>query len=140
MSLGEALNATGSTTAFAEWSGGWFHGMPWVAILVLTVILYFYAHYAFASITTHIVAMFPPFTIMLIAAGTPAPVAVYCLACLANLTAGLTHYGTTTAPIVFAQGYVSIGDWWRIGLIVSLVNLFVWTTVGLAWWKALGYW
>jgi di/tricarboxylate transporter len=62
-----------------------------------------YAHYAFASITAHLLAMFPPFVIMLIALGTPPTLAVYALACLANLTSGLTHYGRTTAPIFFLK-------------------------------------
>ena len=84
---------------------------------MLTLVIYFYAHYAFASITTHVLAMFPPFVVMLIGLGTPPPLAVYALACLANLTAGLTHYGTTTAPIVFAEGYVSQRDWWRVGFV-----------------------
>jgi DASS family divalent anion:Na+ symporter len=65
---------------------------------------------------------------------------VYSLACFANLTAGLTHYGTTTAPIVFAQGYLEVGEWWRVGLLVSLANLAIWSTVGFAWWKLTGYW
>jgi DASS family divalent anion:Na+ symporter len=77
---------------------------------------------------------------MLIAAGTPPGLAVYGLACLANLTAGLTHYGTTTAPIVFAQGYVEVSEWWRVGFYVSLANLAIWTTVGFAWWKLVGFW
>mgnify|MGYP003577561126 CR=1 FL=1 len=59
---------------------------------------------------------------------------------LANLRAGHTHYGTTTAPIVFAQGYVDVSEWWRVGFYVSLVNLAIWTTVGFAWWKLVGFW
>ena len=57
---------------------------------------------------------------------------------MANLTAGLTQYGT--APIVFAEGYVSQRDWWRVGFVVSVVNLTIWLTVGFAWWKVLGFW
>jgi DASS family divalent anion:Na+ symporter len=140
MTMGEALNATGSTTAFAGWVGSWFGDAPWLAVLLAILVIYFYAHYAFASITTHVLAMFPPFVLMLIGIGTPPLVAVYSLACLANLTAGLTHYGTTTAPIVFSQNYVSLGDWWRVGFAVSVANLLIWTTVGLAWWKLLGFW
>jgi len=41
--------------------------------------------------------LFPPFVALLVDLGTPAALAVYRLA---NLTAGLTHYGTTTAPII----------------------------------------
>ena len=84
--------------------------------------------------------MFPPFVVMLIALGTPPTLAVYSLACMANLTAGLTHYGTTTAPIVFAEGYVSQRDWWRVGFAMSVVNIVIWTVVGFAWWKVVGFW
>ena len=140
MTMGEALNNTGSTTAFANWVGGWFVGIPWFGVLLLTLGIYFYAHYAFASITTHVLAMFPPFAILLIGVGVPPLLTVYSLACLANLTAGLTHYGTTTAPIVFAENYVSVGEWWKVGFVVSIVNLVVWLTIGFAWWKFLGFW
>jgi DASS family divalent anion:Na+ symporter len=85
-------------------------------------------------------AMFPPFVVMLTGLGTPPALAVYSMACMANLTAGLTHYGTTTAPIIFAEGYVSQREWWRVGLIMSFVNLAVWVGLGFAWWKLLGFW
>ncbi len=140
LTMGEVLNETGSTTAFANWVGASFTGMHWYGVLLATIVIYFYAHYAFASITAHALAMFPPFVVMLVGLGTPPSLAVYSLACMANLTAGLTHYGTTTAPIVFAEKYVSFGDWWRVGFVASLVNLAIWLTVGFAWWKLLGFW
>jgi divalent anion:Na+ symporter, DASS family len=138
--MGELLNESGSTVAFARWAGGSLGGMPWFGALLLTLAVYFYAHYAFASVTAHALAMFQPFVVMLIALGTPPLLAVYPLACMANLTAGLTHYGTTTAPMVFAEGYVGLRDWWTVGLIVSFANLAIWLTVGFAWWKFLGFW
>jgi DASS family divalent anion:Na+ symporter len=140
MTMGEALNNTGSTTAFATWVGSWFTGVPWSIVLLLTLVIYFYAHYAFASITTHVLALFPAFAVMLVGVGVPPALTAYSLACLANLTAGLTHYGTTTAPIVFAQNYVGFRDWWRVGFVVSIANMLIWTTIGFAWWKVLGYW
>lgn len=140
MTMGEALNNTGSTTVFAAWIGAWFDGMTWFPVLLITLGIYFYAHYAFASITTHVLAMFPPFAVMLVGLGAPPQLTVYSLACLANLTAGLTHYGTTTAPIVFSLNYVQLGEWWRVGFVVSLINLTIWLTIGFAWWKLLGFW
>ena len=140
LTLGEVLNESGSTAAFAKWIGGGFAGMPWLTVLILTIIVYFYAHYAFASVTAHALAMFQPFVLMLIAAGAPPLLAVYSLACMANLTAGLTHYGTTTAPMVYAEGYVTLREWWTVGLVVSVANLAIWLTVGFAWWKWLGFW
>ncbi len=140
LTMGEVLNETGSTAVFAQWVGGSFSGLPWMTVLLLTIGVYFYAHYAFASITAHALAMFQPFVVMLIGLGTPPLLAVYSLACMANLTAGLTHYGTTTAPMVFAEGYVTLRDWWTVGFVVSVANIAIWLTVGFAWWKLLGFW
>jgi DASS family divalent anion:Na+ symporter len=54
--------------------------------------------------------------------------------------AGLTHYGTTTGPILFGTGYVTRREWWRVGFYVSLANVLIWLTAGFAWWKFLGFW
>jgi DASS family divalent anion:Na+ symporter len=140
MTMGEALQETGSMRVFADWVGSWFTGVPWFFVLLAALLIYYYAHYAFASITTHVLALFPAFAVMLIGVGAPPLLTVYSLACLANLTAGLTHYGTTTAPIVFAQDYVSFGEWWRAGFAVSIANLAIWLTIGFAWWRLLGFW
>jgi DASS family divalent anion:Na+ symporter len=42
--------------------------------------------------------------------------------------------------VLFSQNYVTFADWWRVGLIVSSVNLLIWLTIGFAWWKFLGFW
>jgi DASS family divalent anion:Na+ symporter len=140
LKMGELLNATGVTKVFAESVGGLFVGLPWMTVLVCTLVVYFYVHYFFASITAHVLALFPPFVLLLTSVGVPTPLAVYSLMCLANLTAGLTHYGTTTGPIFYSQDYVTLGQWWRAGFFVSLANVIIWLTVGFAWWKWLGYW
>ena len=138
--MGELLNNTGSTRVFAEHVAGMFVGIPWQVVLVAILIIFFYAHYFFASITAHMLAMFPPFVAVLIGIGVPPLLAVYSLLCLANLTAGLTHYGTTTGPILFATGYVTRGEWWKVGFYVSIANVIIWLTIGFAWWKFLGFW
>lgn len=140
LQMGDLLNQTGSTRVLAEHVATLFVGIPWELVLVGMLIIFFYAHYFFASITAHMLAMFPPFVAVLIGIGVPAPLAVYSLLCLANLTAGLTHYGTTTGPILFGVGYVTRGEWWRVGFLVSVANMVIWLTVGFAWWKFLGYW
>jgi DASS family divalent anion:Na+ symporter len=84
--------------------------------------------------------MYIPFLAVLLAAGTPAGLAVLALAYASNLMAGLTHYGTTPGPIYFGAGYVSQATWWRVGLVASVTSLAIWMSVGVAWWKLLGYW
>jgi DASS family divalent anion:Na+ symporter len=84
--------------------------------------------------------MFPPFLAVLLMQGGPPGIIVYTFAILANLAAGLTHFGTTPGPIFFAHGYTSLKVWWKVGLIISFVNLAIWTTIGFAWWKVIGVW
>ena len=138
--MGQLLNDTGSTRVLAENVAEMFVGIPWVVVLVAILIIFFYTHYFFASITAHMLAMFPPFIAVLIGIGVPPLLAVYSLLCLANLTAGLTHYGTTTGPILFGTGYVTRAEWWRVGFFVSVANMTIWLTAGFAWWKFLGFW
>jgi divalent anion:Na+ symporter, DASS family len=140
LKMGELLNATGVPAAFAASVGSLLGGLGWFPVLVLVLFLYFWTHYAFASITSHMLALFPPFVALLIGVGVPPTLAVYSLMCLTNLPAGLTHYGTTTGPILFSQGFVSLRDWWTTGAIVGAANLLLWLTVGLAWWRVLGFW
>jgi DASS family divalent anion:Na+ symporter len=120
--------------------GGVFEGLSWPVLFAITIVVYFYAHYAFASITAHMVSMFPAFLALLIAVGAPIGLAVWTFAGLANLSACLTHYGTTPAPIYFAQGYTSLGRWWKVGAAASVAHLIIWTTAGFAWWKLVGIW
>ncbi len=138
--MAEALGDTGITSRFAEVSAGFTEGWAWWAALAALALIYFYAHYAFASITAHALAMYLPFLIVVIAAGAPSFLAVAVLAYFSNLSAGLTHYGTTPGPIYFGAGYVSQPVWWKLGLIATVPNILIWTVVGLIWWKVLGWW
>lgn len=138
--MAEALGQTGLTKRFAEAAAGLTMGWKWWLALAALLLIYFYAHYVFASITAHATAMFVPFLIVIIAAGTPTYLAVLSLAYFSNLGASLTHYGTTPAPIYFGAGYTTQRTWWTLGLITSVVTIVIWSLVGFTWWKILGLW
>jgi divalent anion:Na+ symporter, DASS family len=138
--MAEALGETGITKLFAQAAAGFTVGWVWGAALVILLLIYFYAHYGFASITAHATAMYTPFLVVIIAAGAPAALAVLSLAYLSNLSASLTHYGTTPAPIWFGARYVRQRTWWLMGLIVSIPNILIWVVAGFLWWKILGWW
>ena len=126
------LGKTTITKLFAESIAGATDGLSWPMALIVLALVYFYAHYGFASITAHVTAMFIPFLTVTIAVGAPAGLTVLVLTYFANLSAGLTHYGTTPAPVYFGTGYVKQGQWWTIGLIASVLNILIWSTIGLA--------
>ncbi|MBM63233.1 MAG: anion permease [Acidobacteria bacterium] len=138
--MGGVLNETGVTALFAEWIGSWFLGASWVVVFLWALLIYFYAHYFFASTTVHALALYPPFLALLVNLGAPAPLVVYSFVFINNLAAGLTHYGTTTSPVIFIEGYVSLKEWWRVGFYASALNLVIWLPVGMLWWKVLGLW
>jgi DASS family divalent anion:Na+ symporter len=138
--MAEALGETGITKRFAEVTAGMTVGWAWWAALAALLLVYFYAHYGFASITAHATAMYTPFLVVTIAAGAPPALAVLGLAYFSNLSAGLTHYGTTPAPIYFGAHYVTQKEWWKIGFVVSLIVIPVWAALGFSWWKVLGWW
>jgi DASS family divalent anion:Na+ symporter len=138
--LAGQLEKAGFPRAFAQGLATAVHGWPWIWALVAMLVVYLYAHYAFASLVAHVTAMFPAFFATAIALGAPPLVAGIAFGVLSNVNAAMTHYGTGPAPIVFGAGYVSQAAWWRIGFIVSLAHLAIWLPVGVVWWKVLGLW
>ncbi|QYO65400.1 DASS family sodium-coupled anion symporter [Leptolyngbya sp. 7M] len=138
--MASELSKTNITSIFANAVGSMMGGFGWPLALAMLALVFFYAHYAFASITAHVMAMFVPFLVVTIAIGAPAGLAVLLLAYFANLSAGLTHYGTTPAPVYFGLGYVSQRRWWTAGFIASVLNILLWSTIGVLWWRAIGWW
>ena len=138
--MAEALGQTGITKRFADSAASFTLGWKWWVALAVLLLIYFYAHYGFASITAHATAMYTPFLVVILAAGTPPYLAVLSLAYFSNLGASLTHYGTTPAPIYFGADYLKQRTWWWIGLITSIATIIIWTVVGFMWWKVLRLW
>ncbi|GAA5102140.1 DASS family sodium-coupled anion symporter [Wohlfahrtiimonas larvae] len=115
-------------------------GLGWILGMLILVLIYVYTHYFFASTTAHITAMFAAFFAAGIALGAPPMLLGLTLAFSSSLMMSLTHYGTGTAPIIFGSGYTTLGEWWKVGFVMSVINLAIWFYIGGAWWKALGYW
>jgi DASS family divalent anion:Na+ symporter len=138
--MAEALGESGIIKRFADAAAFFTSSWVWWTALAALLLIYFYSHYAFASITAHATAMYIPFLVVIIAAGAPPALAVLSLAYFSNLNASLTHYGTTPAPIYFGAGYVRQLTWWKLGLLISLPNILIWTVIGFGWWKVLGWW
>ncbi len=138
--LATSLNRLGFTPWFSEQVVGVVHGMGWVPAFFILGLIYFYSHYFFASNTAHVGAMYPAFLMVAIGLGAPPTLAILVFAFSSNLFGGLTHYGSGPAPIYFGSGYIDVKDWWRIGFILSIVNLIIWMGLGSLWWKFLGLW
>ncbi len=115
-------------------------GYSWTLALAVLSLVYYFAHYFFASVTAHVTALYSAFLTTLIAFGAPPMLTIMTLAVLSNLCGSLTHYGTGPAPAIYASGYISMKEWWGVAFISGLVNLLIWVVAGGLWWKFLGYW
>ncbi|MBI3901014.1 MAG: DASS family sodium-coupled anion symporter [Chlamydiia bacterium] len=140
ITLPRFLAEFGFTTWFGNSIVSSMIGLNWLAGFALLCLLYFYFHYFFASNVGHITALYVPFLVMAISLGAAPEFAALALGFLSSLFGGLTHYGSGPAPIFFGTGFVTVGEWWKIGAIVSLLNIFIWTCFGGLWWKFLGLW
>lgn len=140
MSLAGALNKLGLIGWFAKLVAGTLAGVSWWVALGVLMLAYMYSHYAFASISAHVTAMYAAFLAVAVAAGAPPFLATMGLGAISGLMCGLTHYATGPAPIYFGAGYIPQGTWWKLGFILSVINMFIWIGLGGVWWKILGLW
>lgn len=138
--LAGLLNTLGFIPWFAKSIATMISGIPWMWALLILLVLYLYSHYAFASLSAHITALYPAFAPVAVVAGAPPYLVALSLAFMSSLCASLTHYSTGPAPVYFGPGYVSQGRWWKNGFIIATVNLIIWLVIGGAWWKVIGLW
>ncbi len=140
VALATALAKSGFIAWLAKMIGGAIAAanLGWVTSFVVISLIYIYSHYCFASVTARISAMYAAFVAVAAACGVPALLVALTFGCFANLPISLTHYGNGCGPVYFGAGYVSQGEWWRNGFIITTVNVVIWLTVGMAWWKIIG--
>jgi len=125
------LNKMGMIPWFSKVMAASMSGHGWIFAFLVLGLTYFYAHVG---------AMYAAFLGVSLACGAPPMLAALVLCFFSNLHASMTHYGTGPAAAMFGQGFVPIATWWRLGFIVSVINIVIWVGVGGAWWKVLGLW
>lgn len=138
--MADQLNELGIIRLFSKSVFSHMQGWSWTLALFTLAVSYLYIHYGFASMTAQVTALYPGFLAAALAAGAPPLLASLVFAFFSNLNAGLTHYGTGSAPVYFGAGYVSQPTWWKLGFVISLMNIVIWLGIGGIWWKFIGLW
>ena len=136
------LNKLGLIAWLSEsMQGGISHlGLGWEAGCALLVLAYLYAHYVFASGTAHVTAMFGAFYGAGLALDAPPMLFALIMASATGIMMSLTHYASGSSPVIYGSNYVSMTEWWKAGFIMSVVEILIFGTIGIIWWKVLGYW
>src|SRR5262245_14115871 len=137
--LAAKLNEYGMISWFGKELGAHLQGYRLIVVYAVVAIVYFYSHYFFASATAHISALFPLSLALMIAAGIPPFVGATALGALSSVNGCLTQYAIGSGPVMFGAGYVTQGEWWRVGFIMSVIYLAIWLVIGPLWRLLLGH-
>jgi len=131
VALADGLSRTGFVKWFADTMAAHMSGFsPTIAAIVL-VLIFFFTHYMFASVTAHATAMLP---VMLTVGSTIPGMPMQSFALLLALTLGImgivTPYGTGPSPVYFGSGYLPAADYWRLGAIFGVIYIGVFLLLG----------
>ena len=142
MTLASALAKSGIITWIANGAGAAISslGFGWLISCLIILLFYTYIHYAFASVTARISALYAAFIAVSVSVGAPPLLVAIIFGIFADVPISLTHYGNGCAPIYFGGGYVSQSEWWKNGFIMTTITTLIYLTIGAAWWKVLGLW
>lgn len=124
----------------ADLVSGSLVGVSWNMALFALAIIYILTHYFFAATSSHVTAMYGAFLAVAVTAGAPPYYAALFLGFTSTLCASLTHYAMGPSPVLFAPGYVTQGEWWKLGLVFVVFNGIIWFGIGPFWWQFIGLW
>jgi len=139
VALADGLNRTGFVKWFADYVAAHMAGYSPTTAMLLLVLIFFFTHYLFASVTAHVTALLP----VMLAVGSTIPglnMPQYALAlCLTLGIMGiLTPYATGPSPVYYGSGYLPSADYWKLGAVFGVIFIAAFMLVGLPWMKMIG--
>jgi L-tartrate/succinate antiporter len=134
VALADGLNRVGFIAWFADSVAARMTGLTPLAAMLALLLINFFAHYLFASVTAHVTAIIP----VLLAVGSGVPgVDMGTLALLLCLQLGImgiiTPFAAGPSPIYYGSGYLPAADFWRLGAIFGAIFLLVFMVIGVPW-------
>jgi L-tartrate/succinate antiporter len=134
IALADGLSRVGFVKWFAESVSAHLGGFsPTIAVATL-LLINFFGHYLFASVTAHVTAMIP---VLLAVASTIPSVDMPTLALALCLQLGImgiiTPFATGPSPVYYGSGYLPAGDYWRLGAIFGVIFLAAFFLIGVPW-------
>ncbi|HJV60250.1 MAG TPA: anion permease [Albitalea sp.] len=139
VALADGLNKVGFVKWFADSVAAHMTGFSPFAAMVVLVLVFYFTHYLFASVTAHVTALLP---VMLAVGSTIPGMNMPQFALLLCLTLGimgvLTPYATGPSPVYYGSGYLPSADYWRLGAIFGVIFIAVFLAIGLPWLALVG--
>jgi L-tartrate/succinate antiporter len=134
VALADGLSKVGFVKWFADTVASGMSGTTPLVATIALVLVFFFTHYLFASVTAHVTAMLP----VMLAVGTTIPgLDLGQFALLLVLTLGimgiLTPYATGPSPVYYGSGYLPARHYWILGAVFGVIYIAAFLLIGLPW-------
>lgn len=131
VTLAGGLSKVGFVSWFADSAAVFLDGFSPIVVMIALVVIFYFVHYFFASVTAQTTAVLPVF----LAAGAAVPgVNITVFALLLCFTLGImgiiTPYATGPSPVYFGSGFIERKYFWILGLVFGVIYLLVLLIVG----------
>ena len=134
IAMADGLTRVGIIGWFTHSIGAHLAGISPTLVLLLLLTVFYFSHYAFASVTAHAAAMLP--AMLGLGMATPdMPMAEFSmLLCMSLGIMGIiTPYGTGPSPVYYGSGYLPSSDYWRLGAIFGLISFVGFMLIAVPW-------
>jgi len=134
IALCDGLNRVGFVKWFADGIATHMRGFPPHLAILILLVLFFVAHYVFASVDAYTTALLP--VILLTGAAIPGiPLKEFALLLCMELgiMGAITPFADAASPIYANSGYLPAKDYWRLGTIFGAIFLTVFLSIGVPW-------
>jgi len=131
--LSGQLNELGFMGYAGERLASHLGGLSWPATYVTLVVLYVAIHYLFVSQSSQVLALLGVFLDVGVRGGVPLPLMAFGLLFASSYFSAITPQGGSQNIIFAASGYLTQGELYKLGLVVTLAFLAVFLLVGTPW-------
>jgi L-tartrate/succinate antiporter len=132
ITLADGLGRVGFLPWFGRAVAASLDEVPAAAKVVVLVVVFFVAHYMFASLTAHATALLPVMLTAVVALpDVPVTVVALSLSYTLGLMGIITPYATGSGPLYYGSGYVAHRDFWLLGLLFGGLYLVGVITLGV---------
>jgi DASS family divalent anion:Na+ symporter len=131
--MSSQLNEMGFMGAVGNQLAQGLQGMNWPVVYVALIVLYVVLHYVFVSQTAQMLALYGVFLGVAMESGVPPKLMALMLLYATNFFAAITPQGSSANVLCAGSGYLAQGDMYRMGGLVTLVNLLIFLGIGTFW-------
>jgi DASS family divalent anion:Na+ symporter len=131
--ISSQLNELGFMGAVGNQLAQDLHGLSWPVVYVILVVLYVVMHYLFVSQTAQMLALYSVFLGVAIESGVPPILMAFMLLFATNFFGAITPQGSSANVLCAGSGYLTQGEIYRLGGLVTLTNLLIFMVFGTPW-------